>query len=156
MPNNFLQRRLFLILTAFIVTTLFLNPLLQKEAPKETNLSIVSASCVLGMGSHQGVPLSHARVVLNHKGFPFHHWMEIVVRDQNTATKYMVGHWGPNEVSTTELDGYVSSLFGTGFVIDPEKSYTLRVWRNSSDEFPPQFEERDLLFEGEFQIPECM
>ncbi len=118
-------------------------------------LNVVTATCVLGAGSHMGVPFNHIKLVINHTGFPFEHYVEIVARTPDTATKYMVGYYDPNEVETTVLNGYIRSILGgPGRVFANGESYTLRVWKHSK-EADPQFEIQDLVFEAQFPTPVC-
>jgi len=121
-----------------------------------TVLAVVSATCVKEASPNPDVPLAHPRVIFNHTGFPFSHWVEIVVRDQNGATLYRVVYSGPNETGRTVFDGEFSDISSRAtHVFSPDAGYTVRVWNHPYEDGAPQFEERDLAYENWFSVPVC-
>ena len=119
-------------------------------------LPVLVAFCTTGDSDNPDVPQSHPQVIFNHTGFPFPHWVEIVVRDESGATLYRVVYSGPNETGRTVFDGEFSDISSRAtHVFSPDAGYTVRVWNHPYEDGAPQFEERDLAYENWFSVPVC-
>lgn len=125
------------------------------SAIEGTIVNVVAATCTEGIVSgHSEIPFAHPRVVIGQSGFPFQHWVEIVVQEQTGTSTYLVASSTADQPNIV-LDGWMGNIrSGPDHIFNPDAGYTLRVWRHPYESMP-QFQEGELVFEKWFSVPSC-
>lgn len=128
----------------------------ERVAGPRTGNNVVEVTCVHRFANGPPeVPFTHPTVILNHAGFPFEHWFEVVVEKEGRRLVQLVSSSGPYE-GYDVLDGWIGDIRGgLPHIFGSSAGYTLRVWRHGYDEGMPEFEEEELVFEGTFEVPTC-
>ena len=118
-------------------------------------VNVVTATCTQGIVKEPSeVPFAHPRVVIGQSGFPFEHWVEIMVQEQSGTSTHLVAFSTADQPNIV-LDGWLPDIRGgPEYIFNPDAGYTLRVWRHSYENIP-QFQEGELVFEKWFSVPSC-
>ena len=125
------------------------------EALEGMIVNVVAATCTQGIVSgHSEVPFAHPRVVIGQSGFPFEHWVEIVVQEQSGTNTHLVAFSTADQPNIV-FDGWLPDIRGgPEHIFNPDAGYALRVWRHPYENMP-QFQEGELVFEKWFSVPSC-
>ena len=167
--NNFLMRMIVAFcLLVFVV--LSLSIFFEKVGRKDDRVEVLEQTVkglegamvnVVGVTCMQGtvdgppeVMFTHPQIIIDHSGFPFSHYFEIVAREQSATNTHLISFSSQSEGKDV-LDGFLGDIRGGGYhILNPDVGYTLRVWKHEYENMP-QFEESELVFERFFTIPVC-
>jgi hypothetical protein len=163
--NNFLKCLIVVFCLLVIAVVTFSIPLSLKDRVEVLEgtvkglegavINVVGVTCIQGVvNGPSEVTFVHPQIIINHSGFPFSHYFEIVALEQSVTSTHLISFSSQYEGKDV-LDGFLGDIRGGDYhILNPDVGYTLRVWRHEYENMP-QFEESELVFEGFFTIPVC-